>query len=74
MTRPCPFCGCDAQPTVESDQCCDRTITGVDPDNGPVYWAECGRCGARGPLVSWAADAQEAWDSTDFQPDEEDET
>lgn len=35
--------------------------TGLDVDNGPVYYAVCNYCGARGPLRSWAADALPAW-------------
>jgi hypothetical protein len=31
--------------------------TNYDPDNGPVYQAVCDTCGARGPVVGFAADA-----------------
>jgi hypothetical protein len=37
--------------------CCERKITTYDENNGPIYWAECQQCGARGPITSWAADA-----------------
>ena len=57
---PCPWCSL-ADVAVESEQIVDRTVTGVDENNGPVYWAECQRCGVRGPLVGWAADAIEQW-------------
>lgn len=43
---PCPWCGI-ADVAIESMQCADRIVTGVDEDNGPVYWAECQRCGAQ---------------------------
>lgn len=56
----CPWCRV-ADVAVESMQCADRVVTGVDEDNGPVYWAECQRCGAQGPIVGWAADAIAKW-------------
>lgn len=59
-TAQCPWCRI-ANVAVESMQCADLAVTGVDEDNGPVYWAECQRCGARGPLVDWAADAIPKW-------------
>lgn len=59
-TARCPWCKV-ADVAVESMQCADRIVTGVDEDNGPVYWAECQRCGAQGPIVGWAADAIPKW-------------
>lgn len=59
-TARCPWCRV-ADVAVESMQCADRVVTGVDEDNGPVYWAECQRCGAQGPIVGWAADAIPEW-------------
>jgi hypothetical protein len=67
-TKTCPWCGV-ADVAVESEQCSDRTITGVDEDNGPVYWAECQRCGARSSLVGWAADAIPKWNERPAIPD-----
>lgn len=67
LWRQCPFCGDERRPEVESKQIVDAIITGVDPHNGPVYWAECQRCGARGPLVGFAADAVDAWNNTSLQ-------
>lgn len=62
-TARCPWCKV-ADVAVESMQCCDRVVTGVDEDNGPVYWAECQRCGAQGPIVGWAADAIPKWNES----------
>lgn len=61
-TAQCPWCRV-ADVAVESMQCSDRVVTGVDEDNGPVYWAECQRCGAQGPIVGWAADAIPKWNT-----------
>jgi hypothetical protein len=62
--KPCPWCN-STDIAVESEQIADRVVTGVDEDNGPVYWAECQHCGARGPLVGWAADAIPKWNESD---------
>src|SRR5687768_15457702 len=62
--KSCPWCN-STDIAVESEQIVDRIVTGVDEDNGPVYWAECQHCGARSPLVSWAADAIPKWNERD---------
>jgi Zn-finger nucleic acid-binding protein len=55
--RICKFCGDIREPEIDHTDCCDRKITGYDENNGPVYFARCFQCGARGPVTSWAADA-----------------
>ncbi len=63
---PCAFCGDDRPPLIEHDNIVDgEQPTGYDIDNGPVYFAMCQHCAARGPLVGWAADALEAWNTRD---------
>lgn len=58
--KPCPWCD-STDVAVESEQIVDRIVTGVDENNGPVYWSECQHCWARGPLVGWAVDAIPKW-------------
>ena len=58
--KQCPYCHSQKVYVMKHD-IVDHVVTGYDPNNGPVYFAECGCCCAHGPVVSWAADAVEVF-------------
>jgi hypothetical protein len=61
----CRWCGDERKPEVIREDVVDRIVTSVDHNNGPLYCAECPRCMARGPLMTWAADALSTWSTYD---------
>lgn len=55
----CPFCTDTRPPAVEREE----TSGGPegDPNNGPIYYAECPYCCARGPLGDDATSSLKGW-------------
>jgi hypothetical protein len=62
---PCPWLDCKGSAHVEREETTfsGERVLGVDEDNGPIYYVECDKCFARGPIASWAIDAVHNWNT-----------